>query len=316
MAYQHKEFFFQSSRDNTKLYAQAWTKSGANRVIVFCHGFGEHSGRYSNLIQYFKDSDVNFYGLDLRGHGKSDGKRGHASGFEAFVDDLADFVQEVRKREHRDKILLLGHSMGGVVVIRYALEGINQDYIYGVVACSSALKIPTTPFQRFQISVAGFLRKIAPSTTLDANLDTNLVSRDPEVVQAYIDDPLVHGKVSFSMGYELFQQGAIANKKAGILRTPILILHGLADGIADPAGSLEFYNHLVYKNKRMKTYKGFYHELMNEPVGEREKVLKDIKEFMDSLVPERAKSSDKKLSPKKASKSKPSPKKKVAAKKK
>ncbi|TGK00252.1 alpha/beta hydrolase [Leptospira langatensis] len=314
MAYQHKEFFIQSSRDNTKLYGQAWTKSGANRVVVFCHGFGEHSGRYSNLIQYFKDSDANFYGLDLRGHGKSEGKRGHAASFELFVDDLADFIQEVRKRENKDKILLLGHSMGGVVVIRYALEGINQDYIYGVVACSSALKIPTTAVQRAQIAIAGFLRKIAPSTTLDANLDTSLVSRDPEVVQAYIDDPLVHGKISFSMGYELFQQGEIANKKAGILRTPILILHGLADKIADPSGSLEFYNHLVYKNKRMKTYKGFFHELMNEPAGEREKVLKDIKEFMDSLVPERSKPAPKKATKKPSSK--PSAKKKVAAKKK
>ncbi|PNV71128.1 alpha/beta fold hydrolase, partial [Leptospira inadai] len=82
MAYQHKEFYIQSSRDNTKLYCQAWIKPDANRVLVFNHGFGEHSGRYVNLINYFKDSDVSFYGLDMRGHGKSDGKRGHADTFE------------------------------------------------------------------------------------------------------------------------------------------------------------------------------------------------------------------------------------------
>ncbi|EQA45104.1 putative lysophospholipase [Leptospira broomii serovar Hurstbridge str. 5399] len=287
MAYQHKEFYIQSSRDNTKLYCQAWIKPDANRVLVFNHGFGEHSGRYGNLINYFKDSDVSFYGFDMRGHGKSDGKRGHADTFELFVDDLADFIQEVRRREKKDKILLLGHSMGGVVVIRYALEGINQDYLHAVVACSPALKIPANTFQKFQIAVAGFLRKLSPGTTLDANLDVNLISHDPEVVKAYVEDPLVHGKISFSMGYELFQQGEIANKKAAILRTPILILHGLGDKIADPAGSLEFYNHLVYKNKRIKTYPGFYHETMNEVSPDKETVLKDIKEFLDSLVPEK-----------------------------
>ncbi|TGK15238.1 alpha/beta hydrolase [Leptospira fluminis] len=288
MAYQHKEFYIQSSRDNTKLYCQAWTKPDANRVMVINHGFGEHSGRYNNLLNYFKDSDINFYALDMRGHGKSDGKRGHADTFELFVDDLADLVQEVRRREKKDKILLLGHSMGGAVVIRYALEGINQDYLYAVVASAPALKIPANAFQKIQIAAAGFLRKISPATTLDANLDINLLSHDPEVVKAYAADPLVHGKVSFSMGYELFQQGEIANKKAPILRTPILILHGLADRIADPAGSLEFYNHLVYKNKRIKTYPNLYHEIMNETSPEKENVLKDIKEFVDSLVPEKA----------------------------
>ncbi len=316
MAYQHKEFFIQSSRDSTKLYAQAWIKSGANRIIVFNHGFGEHSGRYSNLIQYFKDSDVSFYGLDMRGHGKSEGKRGHATGFELFVDDLADFIQEVRRRENKEKILLLGHSMGGVVVIRYALEGINQDYLHAVVTSAAALKIPTNFSQRVQIAIAGVLRKIAPSVLADANLDVNLLSRDPDVVKAYVEDPLVHGKISLSMGYELFQQGGIANKKAGILRTPILILHGLADGIADPSGSLEFYNHLAYKNKRMKTYKGFYHEIMNEPSPDREKVLKDIKDFVDSLVPEKTKDLVVKSSPKKTAKKKtPAKKKKIAKKK-
>lgn len=315
MAYQHKEFFIQSSRDNTKLYGQAWIKPGANRIIVFNHGFGEHSGRYSNIIQFFKDSDVSFYGLDMRGHGKSEGKRGHAASFELFVDDLADFIQEVRRRENKEKVLLLGHSMGGVVVIRYALEGINQDYLYAVVTSAAALKIPTNAFQRVQIAAAGILRKIAPSVTLDANLNVNLVSRDPAVVKAYVEDPLVHGKISFSMGYELFQQGGIANRKAGILRTPILVLHGLADGIADPSGSLEFYNHLAYKNKRMKTYKGLYHEIMNELSPDKEKVLKDIKDFVDSLVPEKTKQAAKKKGAAKSPKKKPSPKKKAAAKK-
>ncbi|PJZ69670.1 lysophospholipase [Leptospira perolatii] len=310
MAYQHKEFFIRSSRDNTKLYCQAWIKPGAHRVIVVQHGFGEHSGRYSNILDYFKDSDVNFYAMDLRGHGKSEGKRGHADSFDLYVDDLAHFIREVRKREHKEKIFLVGHSMGGVVSIRYALEGINQDYLYALVTTAAALKIPTNPFQKFQISLAGFLRKLSPATTLDANLNLSLLSRDQEVVKAYAEDPLVHGKISLSMGYELFQQGKIANKKAGILRTPILILHGQKDGISDPSGSLEFYNHLIYKNKRMKTYPGCFHELMNELSPDKELVLKDIKDFIDSLVSEKS-------GPKKAAKKKkPAPKKKAPSKKK
>lgn len=103
MTFHHKEFHILSSSDKSKLYCQSWTKPNSNRLLIFHHGFGEHSGRYANLIRYFSKSDINFYSFDMRGHGNSDGKRGHSDSFDLYVRDLADFVSEVLKREQKER---------------------------------------------------------------------------------------------------------------------------------------------------------------------------------------------------------------------
>ncbi|RHX89010.1 alpha/beta hydrolase [Leptospira stimsonii] len=298
MTFHHKEFYILSGSDKSKLYCQSWTKPNANRLLIFHHGFGEHSGRYTNLLRFFAKSDINFYSFDMRGHGRSEGRRGHADSFDQYVRDLSDFASEVLKREQKDRFFLLGHSLGGAVALRYSQEGINQDNILGLILSSPALLVRMDFKKQLKKIAAGFLSKISPTTTVDAELDLQFLSHDPDVIEAYRQDPLVHGKVSFRMGSELLEIGPKLIKKAGILRCPVLILHGQEDGIVDVNGSTELYKNLIYRNKRIKIYPGLYHELMNEFPEHREPVFQDIQAFLETLVRERILSDSKNSSPK------------------
>lgn len=287
MTFHHKEFHILSGSDKSKLYCQSWTKPKANRLVVFHHGFGEHSGRYTNLLRYFAKSDVNFYSFDMRGHGNSEGKRGHADSFDLYVRDLSDFVSEVLKRENKERFFLLGHSLGGAITLRYAQEGINQDNILGLVLSSPALRVRMDFEKRIKKVVGSFLSKFSPATTVDANLELRFLSHDPEVIEAYRQDPLVHGKVSFRMGTELLELGPRLIRKAGVLRCPVLILHGQEDGLIDVNGSTELYKNLIYRNKRIRIYPDLYHELMNEFPEHREEVFRDIQSFWETIVREK-----------------------------
>ncbi|EMJ95561.1 putative lysophospholipase [Leptospira kirschneri str. JB] len=287
MTFHHKEFHILSSSDKSKLYCQSWTKPNSNRLLIFHHGFGEHSGRYANLVRYFSKSDINFYSFDMRGHGNSDGKRGHSDSFDLYVRDLADFVSEVLKREHKERFFLLGHSLGGAITLRYSQEGINQDNILGLILGSPALMVRMDFRKKLKKFAAGILSKISPSSVVDAELDLQYLSHDPEVIESYKQDPLVHGKVSLKMGTELLEIGPKLIKKANVLRCPVLILHGQEDGLVDVNGSTELYKNLIYRNKRIKIYPGFYHELMNEFPEHREMVLNDIQTFLETIQREK-----------------------------
>lgn len=312
MTFHHKEFYILSSSDKSKLYCQSWTKPNANRLMIFHHGFGEHSGRYTNLLRFFAKSDINFYSFDMRGHGNSEGKRGHADSFDLYVRDLSDFANEVLKRERKDRFFLLGHSLGGAVTLRYSQEGINQDNILGLILGSPALKVRMDFKKKLKKFAAGFLSKISPSTIVDAELDLQYISHDPEVIEAYQQDPLVHGKVSLRMGTELLDIGPKLIKKANVLRCPVLILHGQEDGLIDYNGSTELYKNLIYRNKRIKIYPGLYHELMNEFPEHRDVVLNDIQGFLETIQREKI-SSDSKDSSLKMKKKPAAPSKKKSA---
>ncbi|WP_061223839.1 alpha/beta hydrolase [Leptospira weilii] len=287
MTFHHKEFYILSGSDKSKLYCQSWTKPNSNRLVIFHHGFGEHSGRYANLLRYFVRSDINFYSFDMRGHGNSEGKRGHADSFDLYVRDLADFVSEVFKREEKERFFLLGHSLGGAVALRYSQEGINQDNILGLILGSPALMVKVDFKKKLKKFAAGFLSKISPSLIVDAELDFQYLSHDPDVIEAYKQDPLVHGKVSLRMGSELLEIGSKLIKKANVLRCPVLILHGQEDGLVDVNGSTELYKNLIYRNKRIKIYPGLYHELMNEFPEHRDVVLNDIQTFLETIQREK-----------------------------
>jgi hypothetical protein len=131
---------------------------------------------------------------------------------------------------------------------------------------------------------AEFLSSIMPSTTLDANLDLQFLSHDQTVIEAYKKDPLVHGKISFQMGLNLFNLGAALIQKAHLLTVPIFMIHGDADGIVDCEGTKEFFSKLTTPNKEIKIYPGLFHEMMNELPKDKEIVLRDIKNFILSLA--------------------------------
>ncbi|MBP9885292.1 MAG: lysophospholipase [Leptospiraceae bacterium] len=287
MAYTNKQSSFNSSVDKTKIFYQSWKKPNAKRLLVIQHGFGEHSDRYKNILDKLKDSDFSIYALDARGHGRSEGIRGHVDQFQYYVEDLSDLVHIALEEEKQEKFFLLGHSLGGVISLQYTLEVHNQDKMHGLIVSSPGLKVKFDFEKLVKRELAKIFANFLPSFVVDANIDINLLSHDKSVIEDYKNDPLNHGKISFQMANHLFHLSYAIYEKAKLLQIPILMIHGDADGIAEARGSIELDSHITSNKKTLKIYPGLYHELMNELPESREIVLNDIKKFLDSVVPEK-----------------------------
>ncbi|MCP5498530.1 MAG: lysophospholipase [Leptospiraceae bacterium] len=286
MSYTNEQKSFISFRNNLKIFYQSWKKTDAKRVLVIQHGFGEHSDRYKNLLDKLKDSDFNIYALDSRGHGRSEGIRGHVEQFQYYVDDLSHLIHIAQEENNTKKIFLLGHSLGGVIALQYSLELNNQDYLHALLLSAPGLKVKMDLEKEVKKIAARYLAVLMPDFVLDANLDVNFLSHDKAVIDAYNKDPLVHGKISFQMANNLFHLSHALYKKAHRLTAPVFLMHGDADGIVDVRGSIELEKALSSAQVSLKVYPGLYHEMMNEPPESREKVLDDLKYFIDSIVPE------------------------------
>jgi lysophospholipase len=224
--------------------------------IVLVHGLGEHSGRYGKLISMLNDAGFAVYTFDWPGHGKSPGKRGHTSVEEAM--EIIDSIIE----ELGEKPFLFGHSLGGLTVIRYAET--RADKIKGVVASSPALvKSPKTP--GFMVALAKVLGKIAPGLTLSNGIDPKLLSRNSDAVKRYIEDPLVHDRVSTRLGASIFRNMELAHKEAGRIKVPVLLLVGTGDVITPLEGSRRLFEKLKVEDKGIKEFEGAYHEIFEDP---------------------------------------------------
>ncbi|MBX7059560.1 MAG: lysophospholipase [Leptospirales bacterium] len=280
--YQQTDGILRSSKDDFELAYHRWLPQQTRRVMVVQHGFGEHSGRYGHLREALDGTGTAFYALDSRGHGKTGGKRGHVDQFQLYVDDLADLVQLARKENGENKVYLLGHSLGGVMALQYALEGTNQRNLHALIVSAPGLIVQLDFAKRIKKFLAQVFARVAPATTLDANLDLTYLSHDQSEIDAYKADPLVHGKVSFQMASNLFSLGKAIFKKASHLTVPAYVFQGTADGIVSPESSRRLYELLTTKDKTLKMYEGLFHETMNELPADRARVLGDLKAWLES----------------------------------
>lgn len=262
--------------DGTSIFHRTWSRDGEPRAIVLLvHGLGEHSGRYGHVAQVLVDAGYVVRALDHRGHGRSGGRRAFVKRYDELLHDLHQF-RTIVQREHPDiPLALLGHSMGGNIAMGYTLG--NQDGIAALVLSGPALQIGDD-FSPFQLTVFSAIAKIAPGLR-PQGLSDEAISRDPAVVQAYRDDPLVYGgKVSAGLGAALI--GAMASFPARYdqLRLPILVLHGTDDRLADVAGSRALEAAAVNADITAHYYEGLFHEVFNEP--ERDQVLADLTNWL------------------------------------
>lgn len=282
MAYKHATGSITSSHDGFELFMQKWIPAQVRRVFVVQHGFGEHSGRYGNLLEALDGTGAAFYAIDSRGHGNTGGKRGHVDQFQNYVDDLADLIQLARKENMNDEVYLLGHSLGGVIALQYATQGTNQTNLSALILSSPGLVIQMDFGKQIKKGLAATLSRIMPAVTLDANLDLKFLSHDQAVIDAYKADPLVHGKISFQMGSNLFHVGSALFKKSEQLTIPVYIFHGAADQIVSAEGSKRLFECAGSKDKTLKIYDGLFHETMNEAEADKRKVLGDLKAWIDA----------------------------------
>jgi alpha-beta hydrolase superfamily lysophospholipase len=273
----HQEGFFKGVRD-ANIYYQGWLPEGEPKaVLLIVHGLGEHSGRYGNVVNHFVPLGYAVYGIDHFGHGKSDGERVYVKRFEDYTNTLEVYFDKIRGSQPGKPIFLVGHSMGGLIGAVYLLD--HQSEIAGAVLSGPAVKIPSdvTPATIF---VGKILSALIPKFGLLA-LDATGVSRDPVVVQAYINDPLVHrGKMTARLAAEMLKAMQTISGQAARITLPILILQGSADRLVNPGGAQMLYDAVSSVDKEIRIYDGFYHEVFNEP--EHDKVLRDVEVWLEA----------------------------------
>ncbi len=268
---QHTEGKF-SGRKNFNLYYQYWLPDGIPyAVLLVVHGLAEHSGRYSNLVNYFVPKGYAVCSFDLRGHGKSEGLRGYVERFSYYLDDLKTFCDMVRHDHKNTKIFMVGHSMGGTITTAYTLK--HQQELDGLILSAASLKAGASITSRI-ILAARILSLILPKMGVQV-LDASTISRDKAVVDAYVNDPLVYrGKIGARMGAELINTMEKLPSEMSKMSLPILILYGSDDRLSNPDGSKMLFERASSNDKTLKSYEGFYHEIFNEP--DRQKVFADM----------------------------------------
>jgi acylglycerol lipase len=267
--------------DGLDLFRCAWPTAECRAAVVLLHGYGEHCGRYEALVEALNNAEICVFSYDQRGHGRSAGRRAYVSAFEGLVPDAVSAIRWARERCPDVPVFLLGHSMGGALAALVAIE--HGDLLDGLVLSAPSVKISedVSPFLQ---KIAGVMGALAPRLPA-ADLDTTLVSRDPAVVAAYEADPLVyHGKILARTGHQLLSTEQSVLARAAELTRPFLVLHGSADGLADPRGSAELHAGASSADKTHIVLDGLYHEILNEP--EQAEVRQHILDWvLDRLQP-------------------------------
>ena len=271
----HQEFYFEYHK--TTFFGQFWQPKTVKAVVIIIHGMGEHSGRYQQVAKKLTDNNFGVIAFDQFGHGKTSGKKGHNPGFDTILESITKLINKATTVFENVPMFLYGHSMGGNAVINYTLRKNNN--LSGIIATSPMLKLAFDP-PAWKLKVGQIMQKIIPSFTLSNELDSNDISRDKTEVQNYIDDPLVHNKISANFSLSFIDAGQWAIENANLLKTPMLLLHGTADKIIDYKGTEAFAK--SSKKTNLKLYKGAYHELQHDLC--KEEMLQDVVNWLNKQL--------------------------------
>jgi alpha-beta hydrolase superfamily lysophospholipase len=263
-----------------KIVYDLWTPETTPRaVIVLCHGYAEHARRYDHVAQRFGEAGLITYALDLRGHGRSGGKRVYLRNISEYTDDFHTLVG-IATSEHSDlPRIVLGHSMGGGVVFAYGVEHPDD---YTAMVLSGPAVYAQDAVSSFMIGVAKVLGSILPGLPVE-KLPTDAVSRDPAVVAAYNADPMVHhGKLPAGIAKALLSVGETMPQRAGALTAPLLVVHGEGDKLIPVEGSRHLMECVASTDAHLKVYPELFHEVFNEP--ERALVLDDVTSWIEAKL--------------------------------
>lgn len=244
-------------------------------VVLLAHGLGEHARRYLHVAERLTGLGYVVVAPDHAGHGRSDGKRLGVKDFNDFTDDLHTVIAQL---DHVDgPTFLVGHSMGGAIALKYALD--HPEQLDGLVLSGPAL-IPGDELPPILVKLAPVLGRLAPWLP-STGLPASAVSRDPSVVAAYEADPLVwHGKIPAGLGGALIETMGTFPGQLPSLTMPTLVLHGGDDSLANPEGSRMVGRLAGGDDVTVKIYQGLFHEIFNEP--ERDAVLDDVTTWLEA----------------------------------
>lgn len=263
--------------DGTRLQVYTWPGEARRGTVLIVHGLGEHAGRYAHVATWLAERGFATVSYDHRGHGRSDGDCGVIPTANALVDDLGSVVNAVRPKQGR--FVLLGHSMGGAVAAEFVARRIRSAD--ALILSSPALKARLNFAKRAQLAVG---LALMPSLAMGNGLDATGIAHDAATVQAYLDDPLVHDRISARLAKSIIDSGDVALTAASKWSTPTLLVYGGSDRLVDPAGSDAFAASAPREVVESKRFEALYHEILNEgalaaPVFAR------IEEFLDARCP-------------------------------
>jgi len=248
------------SADGTKLSYRAWPRSGAEVSFAVVHGLGDHARRYERFALGMARHGYATFAVDLRGHGKSAGRRGHVDRWSQWTDDAAAFVAHVESIAGGE-VVPVGHSFGGAVMLSAVLDKKLTNARRFIVS-SPALRLKAH-VPGWKVALAKLSSMIVPKLTLDNEVDAKTLSRIPEVVDAYRTDPLVHNKISSRLYAEWVAACGRIFEHAAEIKIPFLILAGAADALVDPAGSQELHQRAQAVSE-LHILEGGYHEPFND----------------------------------------------------
>jgi alpha-beta hydrolase superfamily lysophospholipase len=261
-----------ASADGTQLHLSIWEPAQHERSLLIVHGLAEHMGRYQHVAEVFTAAGFRVVGLELRGHGDSEGKRGHVDAWSQYGDDLAAALAWMG-----GPCTVLAHSMGGLVVLDRMLAPLPQPITELI--CTNPLLGVRVEAPAIKLMAAGLLSKLLPWLSLSNELDTAHISRDPEVVRAYEQDPRVYSTITPRWYTEMRAAMERVTGSTGSPEVPLLMVTSDADQICDPVASRKLANHWEGSTEQLR-YPELYHEVLNEP--EKQQVMAEILSWLDA----------------------------------
>ncbi|MEM7797325.1 MAG: lysophospholipase [Cyanobacteria bacterium P01_C01_bin.118] len=264
-----------SGAQGLSLFYQAWYPPGtAKAVIALVHGFGEHCDRYRTVTSALTQAGYVVFGFDNQGHGRSEGQRGHINRWQDYRDNVSAFLAQVRRYEPSLPLFVLGHSLGGLIVLDYALN--SPDGLSGIIISGPPIR-PVGIAKPYLVAIARVLSGVWPRFSMDVGAGADSLSRDPAVVQQIQNDPLKHSMATVRWGTECLVAIAHVRRHIDQLKVPVLLVHGSADKVNDVKGSEEIFARIA-TDKTLKIYPGSYHEPHNDL--DRNKVMQDVVQWL------------------------------------
>lgn len=261
--------------DGTRIWVEGWEPEETTAgVVCLVHGLGEHCGRYAHVAQLFNEANLSLISFDLRGHGRSGGKRGHVPSYELFLEEIDALLRMAEECYPAVPKILYGHSLGGAMVLYYTLR--RRPEVAGVVSTAPALKPAFEP-PAWKTKLGATLDRIWPTLAMSNGLDPNDLSRDPQVVAAYLADPLVHDRISVRLFNDWTRSVEEVFEQASTFPVPLLLLHGTADRITSMPASAALADS-IGSRCTFRPLEGVFHEPHNEP--NREETLRSIIQWM------------------------------------
>ena len=253
------------SINGIQLYTQSWTVEKAKANVILIHGLAEHSSRYAWTASKLNAAGINVYAFDQRGHGKSEGLKGFIGEMSDLVSDFKQFIEQLELDPELPKFIY-AHSMGALVTSLYVLDHQPAEF-RGILFSGGALKVDPDLSPILQ-KLSPIVGRLAPKLKT-VKIDSSLVSQVKEEAEAYAKDPLVyHGGTYASTGFQMLRSIKYVQSKFHKWSIPVLIMHGDADKLIDPAGSEKMFDQIAAVDKELILWEGQYHEIMREPMKE------------------------------------------------